>query len=164
MHGYAWCVCFSIILLVAGTVAISLWFSFTDAKPKENKLFYTQQANGIMGLAPVLPAAWAPMEAGVESANRYMRDIWQKYGKHKMIQAKQIADPIRAYCVKSMSEDRSLSEAAQPPEILSDLFRNLSVIWHGYYHKSMMCRQPSSERHCLSLLHLLFFFDVFLVA
>eukprot|EP00435_Cladocopium_sp_Y103_P052513 s107_g16.t1 len=29
----------------------------------ENKLFYTQQANGIMGLAPVMPAAWAPNEA-----------------------------------------------------------------------------------------------------
>ncbi|CAK9058993.1 Pentatricopeptide repeat-containing protein At2g41720 (Protein EMBRYO DEFECTIVE 2654) [Durusdinium trenchii] len=29
----------------------------------ENKLFYTQKANGIMGLAPILPAAWAPQEA-----------------------------------------------------------------------------------------------------
>ena len=37
---------------------------FGEAMAQENKLFYTQQANGIMGLAPVMPAAWAPMEAG----------------------------------------------------------------------------------------------------
>ncbi|CAK9065233.1 unnamed protein product [Durusdinium trenchii] len=49
----------------------------------ENKLFYTQKANGIMGLAPILPAAWAPQEAArapeiLEDLFRDLVDFWTR--------------------------------------------------------------------------------------